>query len=94
MQLVGIKELKNRLTYYLGLTKKGDRVIVTDRGVPVAVLRNLDSIEENANMEEKLAGLASQGKIRLPLKKGRPTPFKPVKIKGKPLSETILEERR
>jgi prevent-host-death family protein len=93
MQLVGIKELKNKLTYYLGITKKGDRVIVTDRGVPIAVLHNLDS-EEHLSMEEKLASLAKQGKIRLPLRKERPTPFKPVRMKGKPLSETILEERR
>ncbi len=94
MQLVGIKELKNKLTYYLGLTKKGDRIVVTDRGVPIATLRNLDSVEENMSTEEKLASLAMQGKIRLPLKKGRLIPFKPVKMKGKPLSETILEERR
>jgi prevent-host-death family protein len=94
MQLVGIKELKNKLTYYLGLTKKGDRIVVTDRGVPIATLRNLDSVEKNMSTEEKLASLAKQGKIRLPLKKGRLIPFKPVKMKGKPLSETILEERR
>jgi prevent-host-death family protein len=94
MQLVGIKELKNKLTYYLGITKKGDRVIVTERGVPIAVLHNLDSIEEHLSIEEKLASLAKQGKIRLPLKKDRPIPFKPIKVKGKPLSETILEERR
>ena len=93
MQLVGIKELKNRLTYYLGITKKGDRVIVTDRGVPVAVLHNLDS-DEHLSIEEKLASLAKQGKIRLPWKKERGISSKPVKMKGKPLSETILEERR
>ncbi len=94
MQLVGIKELKNRLTYYLGLTQTGNNFVVTDRGVPIAVLRNLDSVEENASVEEKLASLAKQGKIRLPIKKVGLTPFKPLKIKGKPLSETILEERR
>lgn len=93
MQLVGIKELKNKLTYYLGITKKGDRIIVTDRGAPVAVLHNLDS-EEHLSIEEKLASLAKQGKIRLPLKKQRAGSFKPVKIKGKPLSKTILAERR
>ncbi|MBM4277035.1 MAG: type II toxin-antitoxin system Phd/YefM family antitoxin [Deltaproteobacteria bacterium] len=94
MQLVGIKELKNRLTYYLGLTQTGNNIVVTDRGVPIAVLRNLDSVEQNASLEEKLASLAKQGKIRLPAKKPKWTPFKPLRIKGKPLSETILEERR
>ena len=94
MQLVGIKELKNRLTYYLALTKKGDSVVVTDRGVPVAVLHNLDAIEENASIEEKLASLAKQGKIRLPLTNAKLKASRPVKVKGKPVSETIVEERR
>ena len=35
MHIVGVRESKNRLTYYLGLTKEGDRVIVTDRGAPM-----------------------------------------------------------
>ncbi|MDO9287890.1 MAG: type II toxin-antitoxin system prevent-host-death family antitoxin [Thermodesulfovibrionales bacterium] len=94
MHQVGIKELKNRLTYYLGLTKKGDRIVVTDRGMPVAVLHNLDAVEENAGIEERLASLAKQGKIRLPLINARLKPFKPIKVKGKPMSETIIEERR
>jgi prevent-host-death family protein len=89
-----IKELKNKLTYYLGLTRKGDSIVVTDRGVPIAVLHNLDAVEDTASIGEKLAGLAKRGMIRLPLKKGKLTPFKPIKVKGKPASEIILEERR
>ena len=38
MQLVGIRDLKNRLTHYLETAKKGDAIIITDRGVPVAIL--------------------------------------------------------
>lgn len=94
MQMVGVKELKNKLTYYLRLAKEGSNIIVTDRGKPVAILRNLDSIEKDAGIEEKLASLAKQGMLRLPLKKGKMKPFKPIKIKGAPLSETIIEERR
>ena len=37
MQLVGIRDLKNRLAYYLGKVKKGNNIIVTDRGMPVAI---------------------------------------------------------
>lgn len=94
MQLVGIKELKNRLTYYLGLTRKGNSIVVTERGVPIALLRNLDAFEEKMSLEEKIASLAKQGKIRLPIKKAGGIPFKPLKIRGEPLSKTILEERR
>jgi len=41
MKMVGIKELKNKLTYYLKLTKEGNKIIVTDRGFPVAIIRIL-----------------------------------------------------
>lgn len=95
MYSVGVKELKNRLTYYLGLAKGGDNVIVTDRGKPIAILHNLDTVEKEASLEEKLASLAKQGKIRLPLKKGKlPKSISRPLIKGKPLSETIIEDRR
>jgi prevent-host-death family protein len=47
MQLVGIRDLKNKLAHYLETAKKGDAIIITDRGTPVAILHNLDQIEEN-----------------------------------------------
>ncbi len=37
---VGIRDLKNRLTHYLEMAKRGHAVIITDRGSPVAVLHN------------------------------------------------------
>lgn len=94
MQLVGIRELKNRLTYYISLIKKGEGVVVTDRGNPVAILHSLDQTELTASPEEKLASLAKKGMLRLPLRKGKLSYFKPIKAKGKPASEIILEERR
>lgn len=93
-QLVGIRELKNKLTYYLGLTKEGDTVIVTDRGMPVAIMHSLDAAGEDAKIEEKLASLSKRGMIRLPLKRRALTPLKPIKTKGRPASEIIIEERR
>jgi prevent-host-death family protein len=94
MQMVGVKELKNKLTYYLRLTKGGNKIIVTDRGTPIAVLHSLDRIQKNAGIEERLASLAKRGMIRLPLRQGKLPPFKAVKAKGKPASEIIMEERR
>lgn len=94
MQLVGIRELKNRLTHYISLIKKGEDVVVTDRGNPVAILHGLDAVEVKASAEERLAMLAKRGALRLPLKKGRLSVFKPIKAKGKPASDIIIEERR
>ncbi|HAG50701.1 MAG: hypothetical protein A2X87_01060 [Deltaproteobacteria bacterium GWC2_42_51] len=92
--LVGIRELKNRLTHYISLIKRGEEVVVTERGSPVAILHGLDTIEKKASIEERLAFLAKKGTLRLPLKKGKLSDLKPIKAKGKPASEIIIEERR
>ena len=94
MQMVGIKELKDKLTYYLKLTRKGDKIIVTDRGSPLAVIRSLDQLEEGAGPEERLASLAKRGLIRLPRRPGKFTPFRSIETTGKPASQIILEERK
>jgi prevent-host-death family protein len=92
MHLVGIKELKNRLTYYLKLTKKGGRIVVTDRGSPVAVLHSLDQIEESAGVEERLASLGKKGMVRLPTKARKLPPFAAVMTEGKSASEIIIKD--
>jgi antitoxin (DNA-binding transcriptional repressor) of toxin-antitoxin stability system len=94
VQTVGIKELKDRLTYYLKLAREGDNIIVTDRGKPVAILHNLDVVEERAGVEERCASLGKRGMLRLPSRKGVMSPFDAVQADGKPASEIILEERR
>jgi prevent-host-death family protein len=38
MITVGIREIKNRLSEYLRMAKAGERIIVTERGKPVAVI--------------------------------------------------------
>jgi len=94
MEVVGIKELKNKLTYYLRLTRQGNKIVVTDRGSPVAIIRSVDEIEENEDVEERLASLAKRGMVRLPAKRGRFKKFKAIRVPGKPASEIIIEERR
>ena len=94
METVGIKELKNKLTYYLKLTKEGSKIIVTNRGSPIAIIQSIDRMRNKMGMEERLASLAKKGMLRLPIKKGKLPPFKSVKAVGKPASEVIIEERR
>jgi prevent-host-death family protein len=95
MQQVGIRELKNRLTHYLGEVKNGENVVVTDRGKPVAILHGLDKIEEEAGVEERLAALAAQGHVRLPTRKGPFLKIIPAQIlEGGPVSETLIKDRR
>ncbi|MCZ7624433.1 MAG: hypothetical protein C3F12_07700 [Candidatus Methylomirabilota bacterium] len=92
MPFVGIRELKNRLTYHLRLIKQGKEVVVTDRGTPVAVLKPIEGLEKHPGLEERLAFYAEQGLITLPRGKfDFTTP--PLSLKGRPLSQTVLEDR-
>ncbi len=93
MSRVGVKELKNRLTQYLQRTKKGEEVIVTERGKPIALIQSIKSAEHVVSLEVRLAQLAAPGVITLPTEK----PVKTVrlaKVTGTPISRTILEDRR
>ena len=93
MSAVGVRELKNRLTHYLQRAKKGEEVIVTERGRPVAVLQSLEHADRAATVETRLARLAARGLVTLPTRKsfGR---TRPLRISGPPVSKTILEDRR
>jgi prevent-host-death family protein len=93
MNIVGIKELKNQLTQYLRRTKKGQEVIVTDRGRPIAVIRPTEGALPATSLEAKLAELAKENKVTLPRKKFL-AKIPLVKISGPPISTTVLEKRR
>lgn len=90
---VGIRQLKNGLTRYIRLVEKGQSVLVTSRNRPVAILKKPD-MNWAQTPEEKLAALAAAGKLIPAKERGPMAPFKPVKLRGKPLSQTILEDRR
>jgi prevent-host-death family protein len=93
MQKVGSRELKNRLGRYLRAVRAGQSLIITSRGKSVAKLAPPDdaTLKENGLME-RLKELEARGLIRLA--KGRLGKFRAVKIKGKPASQTIIEDRR
>lgn len=96
MQQVGIRELKNRLTHYLDSVKNGDRVVVTDRGRPVAILHRLDKIEAHADADERLATLAAQGLLRLPSRQAGTGSIEPLPLDegAPPVAETLIGDRR
>ena len=88
MPAVGIRELKNRLSFYLRRVMSGERIEVTYRGKVIALLipaRTNNVPKELLTLVEE--GLASWGG-------GKPSgSSKPVKIRGQPLSELILKDR-
>ena len=93
MGAVGVRELKNRLSYYLRPARKGEEVIVTERGRPVAILQSLQHLDRAAALETRLARLATLGIVTLPTRKGFGQ-TRPLRISGHPVSRAILEDRR
>ena len=92
MSTVGVRELKNRLTHYLRLTKNGEEIVVTERGKPIALIQKIERAQAKSSLEAKLAKAAADGKVTLPTRK----PSKRIKatwVEGKPMSRIVLEDR-
>lgn len=86
--IVGARELKTRLGTYLRRVREGHTLLVTDRGEAVAELR---PIAPDTNPQAALLRLSKAGIVSLPRTSIRP--FRPIRSKGKPLSEAIIEDR-
>jgi prevent-host-death family protein len=86
---VGIRELKNKLSAYLGKVKAGERLAVTDRGEVVAFI-------VPASESPELDGLLKLVREdRAAWNGGKPSGSEsPVRIKGRAVSEIVLEDRR
>ncbi|HXO20638.1 MAG TPA: type II toxin-antitoxin system prevent-host-death family antitoxin [Thermoanaerobaculia bacterium] len=87
---IGARELKMRLGTYLRQVQEGTTIVVTERGRPVAELRPvpLGKTEEEARLDELAALGALQRGTGGPLK-----PLTPIQVAGRPLSETLLDDR-
>ncbi len=87
MKVVGIRELKEKLSAYLDEVQTGESILVTDRGKEVALLSPL------SNEYRLVRLLGESGTVRWA--GGKPRGLeKRIVIEGKPLSLTILEERQ
>lgn len=89
MVQVGLREANMHFSKYLKLVRKGQEVVVTERGNPVAVIKPLMKKE---TPEDKIKSLEDQGILRKAVK-GRLPLGRTISIAGKPLSETVIEGR-
>jgi antitoxin (DNA-binding transcriptional repressor) of toxin-antitoxin stability system len=64
MKTVGIRELKNRLSEYLQMVRRGEEILVTDRGQLVAEIRE-PGRSPTATPYPALAAFARGGGARL-----------------------------
>ncbi len=93
MRKVGSREFKNRMGRYLSAVRKGQSLLITDRGRPVARVTPPDRKERpEESVEDRLRELEAQGLIRLGKRPLRS--FKAVASRGKPASQMLLEDRR
>ena len=85
MIFVGIKELKAKLSGYVDKVRQGEEVIITEHGKEVAIVIPI------SRERSRIKTLADSGKARWV--GGKPKGIKGIRIKGKPISKTVLEER-
>ncbi|MFQ5963715.1 MAG: type II toxin-antitoxin system Phd/YefM family antitoxin [Candidatus Scalinduaceae bacterium] len=57
MIAVGIKDLKNKLNYYLHKIKKGEKIVITEREKAIATIVPVERVEEDS----KLLSLVKEG---------------------------------
>ena len=89
---MGLREANQRFSQAIKAVKAGREVVLTERGKPIAVIKPL---EKENKLDARLRRLEAEGLLRPALKRGPMLVprWKPVRIKGKPLSQTISEER-
>lgn len=86
---VGTRELKNKLSEYIRRVKKGQTVIVTERGNVVAQL-----IPPRQTIEERIWAMVDAGLADWNGKKTKPHKPRIINKSGKLISDLIMEDRR
>ena len=87
---VGVRELKARLGSYLREVRRGRTIVVSDRGEPVAELRPIALAKSGRGAElDRLVALGHLTRTS----KAALAPFRPIRRKGRRLSEAIVEDR-
>jgi len=87
---VGVRELRDNLRMWLDLAKKGETIVVTERGKPVAHLGPADQMR--ALME-----MVARGEATLPTKPKRPARLQkglPLRGTGPSAVEIVRDQRR
>ena len=93
---VGLREANQNFSRIMKAVRKGTEVILTDRGRPVAKITRLEPPVNQADddFDKILDQLEAEGFLERAPKRGqRMPPFKPIKIRGELITETLRRER-
>ena len=85
MNHVGIRELKTNLSSYVAKVRAGQQIIITDHGQEVGIIIPI------SKERKQVTALMAAGKAQW--SGDKPKGLNGIKVKGKALSETILEAR-
>jgi prevent-host-death family protein len=83
---VGVRELRNGLSRYLKRIRRGETIVVTDRGEPVARIIPVGIPEHIANLMAEGHVTWSGRRFQPPRRRIRPSP-------GPPISSYVSEDR-
>ena len=87
---LGLREANQHFSKAIKAVRAGKEVILTERGQPIAIIK---PIKKKHEPDALLRRMADEGLITLPSRKGPMPRFEPIRATGKPLSQTIVEDR-
>jgi prevent-host-death family protein len=93
MMAIGIRELKNKLSQILRITKNGEKIIILERGKPIATIQPINKIEKVPNLDIILSRLSLEDMIRLPQKKLLKK-IPSIEINGESVEKAVIEDRK
>ena len=90
---LGLREANQQFSKAIKAVRAGKEVVLTERGQPIAVIK---PITEKDARDAAMQAMVDEGLLRPAARKGpTPTPrWRPVKVKGKPLSQTVIDDRQ
>ena len=89
---IGAPGVRDGLTRHLARVRRGARLLITDRGTPIAVIAPYEE-SERGESSARLAAVLSSGHVHPAARPFRPDPPM-VRGRGKPASEILSEDRR
>ncbi len=86
METIGLRELKTHLSEYVGRSRDGERIVISDRGREIAELTPLST------SRKAMIALREAGKVTW--SGSKPKGLRGLGVSGKAVAETIAEDRR
>ena len=88
---MGLRDANQQFSKAIRAVKSGEEVILTDRGKPIAVIKPYRETDDKTATIRKLE---VAGVLRSATRTSSMPDRQPIRIKGRPLSETVVEDRK